>query len=84
MVYITLERTPEGIAHLKEVRHIPTWVYKYKENGKSQYLVLPTIEYINDKIQDSKTSLSLNKDVLNLISASYQQTKEKLIDYSMK
>ncbi|GAU77837.1 CapA family protein [Fusibacter sp. 3D3] len=87
MIAITLEKRRDGKTHLSEVKHMPTWVYKYSEAGKSQYLILPTQDYLEvETTLDEKVEspLVLTENTLKLINASYNQSMSKLVDYISK
>lgn len=88
MVVIKLEKDKEGTTFLSEVKHIPTWVYKYSEAGKSKYVILPTVDYLTVEgaplDEDIESPLTLSKNTLELVNDSYNQSKSKFVDYTSK
>ncbi|MBF4695493.1 CapA family protein [Fusibacter ferrireducens] len=88
MVTIKLEKDQNGVTHLSEVKHIPTWVYKYSESGKNKYMVLPTIDYLTFEGTSSNKNIepppTLSEHVLELIKASYNQSMSRCFDYTSK
>lgn len=74
MVKINIEKnfTKDEIT-IKEVEYIPTWVYKYKSEGRFNYEILP-IEAIMDKELD----LELTQQVFNRIEKSFNSTLDTL------
>ncbi len=76
IVTLTLEKDSSmGRTSIKDVDYIPTWVYRYSENGKLMYKIMPTIDYMdnsNDNIQ------ILDESVLNKIKESYTQTMKRM------
>ncbi|WP_066499347.1 CapA family protein [Abyssisolibacter fermentans] len=55
---------------IKAIEYIPTWVNRYKTDGKFHYDVIPTLEYI----ESDDTSFS--SEVLARIKQSYEHTME--------
>ncbi len=82
MIFLTLARNEFKQPYLKSVKHIPTWVYRYPSGGKTQYQIVPTIEYLPPENPDYEipkniTDASVQKQILE----SYHQSKTKLLDY---
>lgn len=74
MVKINIEKnfTKDEIT-IKEVEYIPTWVYKYKSEGRFNYEILP-VEAIISKELD----LELTQQVFNRIEKSFNSTLDTL------
>lgn len=53
---------------IEDVRYIPTWVYKYPENGKDEYRILPIADFI-----DSDT---LSQGTIERLKNSHKQTMD--------
>lgn len=74
MIKIQVEKNHEEEETLiKDVEFLPTWVYKYWENGKNHYSILPAKE-----ILDGELDLNLSEKTLNRIRKSYQDTMDTL------
>ena len=72
IVSLEFEKNKEtGKTRLKDFDYIPTWVNRYYNNGKSNYEILPTLEYIDD-------DNSISQDVFNRIKNSYDRTMRKM------
>ncbi|MEK7158896.1 MAG: CapA family protein [Patescibacteria group bacterium] len=71
----TIEKV-DGKAALKDVSYVPTWVAQYKENGKTQFKVLPSKEYI--KLYDEKQAAFLSVANYNRLKQTYQETVKHL------
>lgn len=71
----TIEKV-DGRASLKDVSYIPTWVAQYKENGKTQFKVLPSKEYI--KLYNEKQATFLSVANYNRLKQTYQETVKHL------
>lgn len=70
MVKLNIEKNfTTGESIIKEVVYIPTWVYKYKSEGKFHYEILPVEEVISEKL-----NIELTKTVFNRIEDSYNNT----------
>ncbi len=46
LVQLTLAKNPEGKIWVDDFQTIPLWVYKYYENKKTYYLILPVKDFI--------------------------------------
>ncbi|MGO1368966.1 CapA family protein [Senegalia sp. (in: firmicutes)] len=53
---------------IEDVNYLPTWVYKYAENGRNKYEILPVADFVNDE----KLSVDIRKRLKN----SFNQTME--------
>lgn len=53
---------------IEDVNYLPTWVYKYAENGRNKYEILPVADFVNDE----KLSVDIKKRLEN----SFNQTME--------
>ncbi|KKR08264.1 MAG: hypothetical protein UT32_C0002G0027 [Parcubacteria group bacterium GW2011_GWC2_39_14] len=71
----TIEKT-EGKTSLKDVAYVPTWVAQYKENGRTQFKVLPSKEYI--KLYEEKKADFLSVANYNRLKQTYQETVKHL------
>lgn len=58
---------------IKDVIHIPTWVYRYKENNQIKYLVLPL-----GPLGTVSSELELPANVIDRINKSYNDTMNTL------
>lgn len=69
IVHLTLEKDLlENKTIIKEIDYIPTWVYRYSEDGKFKYSILPTVEYLEDNDD------GLSEEVLMRLQDSYDNT----------
>lgn len=50
---------------IKDVDYIPTWVNKYKINGRNKYEILPVKDFIEDKNLDNVILEKLKKSYIN-------------------
>lgn len=57
---------------IKGIKYIPTWVNRYQENGKFNYDIVPTIEFV----ENDATQSDLPKDTQKRITESYKHTME--------
>jgi poly-gamma-glutamate synthesis protein (capsule biosynthesis protein) len=57
---------------IKSVKYVPTWVHRYKVDGKYKYEILPIEEYLNNDNHNLSTA------VFNRIKESYQSTMDKM------
>ncbi|MGO1818329.1 MAG: CapA family protein [Senegalia sp. (in: firmicutes)] len=53
---------------IEDVNYLPTWVYKYAENSRNKYEILPVADFVNDE----KLSVDIRKRLKN----SFNQTME--------
>ncbi|MGO1371474.1 MAG: CapA family protein [Senegalia sp. (in: firmicutes)] len=53
---------------IEDVNYLPTWVYKYAENSRNKYEILPVADFVNDE----KLSVDIKKRLEN----SFNQTME--------
>ncbi len=77
-IIITLELIKHGLTGrttIKDVDFIPTWVYRYKEDGKLTYKIVPTVDYVD---VSSTNNDELSQTVLSKIKESYEQTMKKM------
>lgn len=75
MVKLNIEKNfTTGESIIKEVEYIPTWVYKYKSEGKFNYEILPIEEVISKKLE-----IELTKTVFNRIEDSFNNTLDTLM-----
>jgi len=76
LVKIVFEKNPEtGNTIIKEVTHIPTWLWRYSENGVFRFRIIP-VPY-KDFYQDNEYS----DDVLSEAYQSYDRTMSLVKDY---
>ncbi|WP_051531271.1 CapA family protein [Clostridiisalibacter paucivorans] len=69
IVQITLDKDLKaGKTKIKEVSYVPTWVHRYRAEGKYKYEILPVEEYINSE------ETTLAKEVINKMEGSYKNT----------
>lgn len=69
IVKLTLEKDFEiEKTRIKDVEFIPTWVYRYGENGVYKHVILPTIDYLSEENDN------INMEVLNRVEESYNNT----------
>ncbi len=70
MVKVNIEKnfTKDKVI-IKEVEYIPTWIYKYKSEGRAYYEILPVEEILNGELQ-----LDLSEGVYNRIEKSFRDT----------
>lgn len=71
----TVEKTGEE-TRLKEIKYIPTWVAKYRENGKYQFKILPSKKYLKLYEEDMADFLSLEN--YKRLRETYRETSEHL------
>jgi len=71
----TIEKV-DGKAALKDVSYVTTSVARYKENGRTQFKVLPSKEYI--KLYEEKKADFLSVDNYNRLKQTYKETVEHL------
>lgn len=75
MVKLNIEKNfTTGESIIKEVEYIPTWVYKYKLEGKFYYEILPVEDVISEKLQ-----IDLTKTVFKRIEDSHNNTINTLM-----
>lgn len=75
MVKLNIEKNfTTGESIIKEVEYIPTWVYKYKSEGKFNYEILPIEEVISKELE-----IELTKTVFNRIEDSFNNTLDTLM-----
>lgn len=70
-----IEKT-NGVAKLKSVSFIPTWVAEYRDKGKTQYKILPSKQYIDLYKQGKASFLSIAN--FNRLKTTYQETIKHL------
>lgn len=58
---------------IKDISYIPTWVYRYLENNKYQYRILPVIEVVNGGLQ-----LELSQNDFSRVEKSFKDTLERV------
>ncbi len=74
MVKLIIEKnfsTSETI--IKDVIHIPTWIYRYKENNQMKYVILPL-----EPLGTVPSDLELPANVMERINKSYKDTMNTL------
>lgn len=71
----TIEKTGPD-TKLKEIGYIPTWVAEFRENGKTQYKILPDKKYIDLYQQGQANFLTPAK--FNRLQQAYQETTQHL------
>lgn len=75
MVKLNIEKNfTTGESIIKEVEYIPTWVYKYKSEGKFNYEILPIEEVISKELE-----IELTKTVFNRIEDSFNNTLDTIM-----
>jgi poly-gamma-glutamate synthesis protein (capsule biosynthesis protein) len=62
-----------GTIELGEVSYTPTWVYKYTENGRTDYRILPAGQFL-----DGNDELDLGKTDLERVQAVWSETVSHL------
>lgn len=62
-----------GHIELSDIEPIPTWVYKYKENGSYQYRILPLEQTLSERSQPG-----LSADDYNQLESSWQVLDRRL------
>jgi len=76
IVKIKLEKDfAQNKVTIKEVNYVPTWVNKYKSNGRNNYEILP----VEDFIKSSELSLEIN----NKLKDSFKQTMDLMELYKL-
>ncbi|EOC99645.1 CapA family protein [Caldisalinibacter kiritimatiensis] len=60
------------IISIESIEYIPTWVNRYRKDGKYKYEILPVEEYLNNKAQD------LSKEVFSRMKKSFNSTMTKM------
>lgn len=55
---------------IEEIQYIPTWLYKYRKDGKNKFEIIPT-----DEVLDGRLDLNLDKSILNRIEKSNKYIK---------
>lgn len=71
---VTFEKYSDGTVYLSEVKGLPTWVNKYRnENGKDEYNILPLDDSTKDQWQEK---YSLTDKAMNSCADSYDRTME--------
>ncbi|WP_427339933.1 CapA family protein [Caloranaerobacter sp. DY30410] len=69
IVKIHLEKDfAQNSTRIKNVEYIPTWVNRYISAGKYKYEILPTIDYLNEKVE------GISENLLNKLKISYKAT----------
>lgn len=59
-----------GKTEIKSVNFVPTWVYRYKKDGKFDYRIYPIMEYIE--------SNEIDKEIKSRMQRSYNDTMSKM------
>ncbi len=76
MVNLTLQKDMEtGKASLVSVKHIPTWVYRYREDKVYKYTVYPIPSVEDSAFEGMDTKLA------DKLRASYNRTMGLVKDY---
>lgn len=76
MVKIDIEKDLiSGQTAIKIIDYIPTWVYRYREEGKMKYAILPVEDVLNGNI-----GIDLDKTTLLRVEKSYRDTMGTLKD----
>lgn len=74
IVKINVEKDfSKGKTIIKDIDYIPTWVYRYQQDGKFKYEILPVEEYLE------REDISLTENVITRMQNSYESTM-KLMD----
>lgn len=74
MVKIDIEKDLiNGQSSIKTIYYIPTWVYRYREDGRMKYTILPV-----EQVQNGEIDMDLDKNTLLRIEKSYRDTIEIL------
>ncbi|MEW8973693.1 MAG: CapA family protein [Tissierellaceae bacterium] len=74
MVKINIEKNLEsGETSIKDIDYIPTWVHKFKEEGKLKYEILPVPYILSEDL-----NLDLNEKTMLKIKRSYVDTMKVL------
>lgn len=76
LINLTIEKDmTTGKTSLISVEHIPTWVYRYRENDNYQYTIHP-IPSLDDTVFDG-----IDDNLAEKLRNSYHRTMEKVQDY---
>ncbi|MDR5659425.1 CapA family protein [Serpentinicella sp. ANB-PHB4] len=71
MVTVELKKDfEEDTISINNVKYMPTWVYRYTENGRFVYEVIPVLDYI-----ENKQSYELSDEIASRILNSKENTK---------
>ena len=74
MVNLEIEKDfKSGDTIIKNINYIPTWVHRYREDGKLIYEILPV-----DDILDGKLDIAVSDTVKSRIEKSFQDTMNKM------
>lgn len=60
---------------IKGVNYIPTWVYRYRDNGKLFFEILPVDDYINGELD-----VVIVDSILGRLKKSFDDTMDKMIE----
>lgn len=63
-------------AFIKNVEYIPTWVNKYKINGRNNYEILPVSDFLNE--------MKLKSQILNKLEESYRNTMDLMYNKNIE
>lgn len=74
MVKIEIEKDfSKNEAIIKEITYIPTWVHRYRENGKLCYEIIPLKDLLEGDLD-----INLTKEVFSRMEKSYNDTQETI------
>ncbi len=76
MVNLNIEKDfTTGETIIKNRDYIPTWVYRYRENGKLFYEILPIDDYIQGELD-----IAIGDSLKPRIKKSFEDTMNKMIE----
>lgn len=74
MVNFQIEKSSlTGETNIKNVEYIPTWVYRYRREGKLNYEILPIEDVLSDTLD-----IEMGSEIKNRIKKSYEDTMSKM------
>lgn len=74
MVNFQIEKSSlTGETNIKNVEYIPTWVYRYRKEGKLKYEILPIEDVLSDTLD-----IEIESEIKNRIKKSYEDTMSKM------
>ncbi|HEY8361687.1 MAG TPA: CapA family protein [Tissierellaceae bacterium] len=78
MVQLEIEKdVTNNVTVIKNIHYIPTWVYKYRDNLKLVYEILPIKDYLNGEIDIGDEGILRER-----IERSYYDTMDKMQQFS--
>jgi poly-gamma-glutamate synthesis protein (capsule biosynthesis protein) len=74
---VTFEKVDDGEAYVSDVDVLPTWVYKHRNNGKTEFNIIP-LDW--NRIDEWKEIFGLNDSTFQKAIASYERTMDIVED----